>query len=324
MRKIPAILTVLGVAALSLTGCGSVGASACARPAAPTDGLTSQVEATGAMGTEPSVAISAPLHVDTASTWDAVEGEGTPITADDQLVVLDIALYDGTSGEKLVATSFDGDMSRVFAMQQWIETFPDLGELLECATEGSRVYVTLPPGGVEEQAAASLQLDATSSAVLVVDVGKVYLPRATGAAVFNDARNMPTVVRAPDGQPGIIVPDADPPTDIVVQTLVRGDGEKLKDGDGARIHYTGLPWERGASVLATSWGTSPVTAPVGAASLPGFQEALAGQTVGSQVLVVVPADQVTADSVPNAPSGKALVYVIDILGIDAPTTTATQ
>ncbi|MFT4229068.1 MAG: FKBP-type peptidyl-prolyl cis-trans isomerase [Microbacterium sp.] len=316
MRKIPALLAALGLAALSLTGCTSVGASSCTRSAAADAQLQSRVDVSGEVGSAPVVSFDTPMHLEQSSSWEVVAGEGTPIVADDQLVVLDVALYSGSTGDALVSTAFDGDMSRTFTLTQWITSFPDFGTLLHCATPGSRVVVALPPGGVEEQTATSLGLADDESTLVVVDVGKTYLARAAGTTVFNDAHGMPTVVRAPSGQPGIILPDTEPPGDITVQTLIRGEGAVLTDSDTARVHYTGMPWETGGTVFATTWGSAPESVSVSDPVLPGFAEALQGQTVGSQVLVVVPADEVPADA-SGVPTGTALVYVIDILGTDA-------
>lgn len=323
MRKIPALLTVLGLAALSLAGCASVGSVDCTRPAAADASLQSRVDVSGTAG-EPKVTLDTPMVLSKGSSWDLTEGKGTPITADDQLVVLDVALYDGTSGKRLIATPFDGDESRVFAMTQWTQTFPQFDKLLHCATPGSRVVVALPPKGITADAKTSLGLGADDSSVAVVDVKKVYLTRATGTAVFNDAHGMPTVVRAPSGQPGIIVPDADAPKQITVQTLIKGAGPALKESDSARVRYTGVPWQQNATVFDTNWDGDAVSVPVGTTPLPGFTQALKGATVGSQVLVVVPADKVAAGSASGAPTGKALVYVIDILGIDAASAAASQ
>jgi FKBP-type peptidyl-prolyl cis-trans isomerase len=55
------------------------------------------------------------------------------------------------------------------------------------------------------------------------------------------------------------------------------------------------------------------------AVVPGFAEALEGQTVGSQVMVVIPPDQGYGEEGQGAiPGGSTLVFVIDILGLDAP------
>ena len=51
--------------------------------------------------------------------------------------------------------------------------------------------------------------------------------------------------------------------------------------------------------------------------VPGFAAALEGQTVGSQILAVIPPDQAYGDAGQGAvPPGATLVFVIDILGLD--------
>lgn len=308
MRKFPALLTVLGLATLSLAGCATVGAPACTRPASADAPLQAQFDITGAPGSKPSVSFDTPFHVDDAATWETVEGTGTPITSEDQLVALDVALYDGATGAELVSTPFDGDLSRVFTITDWSATFPDFAALMDCAAGGSRVVLALPRDGLAPQTADALGMGVDDAVLAVVDVNKVFLARATGTTVFNDAHNLPTVVRAPSGQPGIIVPDAPAPTEIVVQTLVRGDGPALTAQDAVRVNYTSVPFEVAGDVRDTTWGSAPASVVVGADDTPGFTEALTGQTVGSQILLVVPAD--------DAGSDEAVVYVIDILGLD--------
>ncbi|HET8927162.1 MAG TPA: hypothetical protein VFN24_04960 [Microbacterium sp.] len=308
MRKFPALLTVLGLATLGLTGCMSVGAAGCTRPAPATPALQGQFDISGDLGSTPSVTFDTPFYVDEPQTWETIEGTGIPITSDNQLVALDVAVYDGSTGRSLVSTAFDGDPSRVFTIQDWTATFPDFGDLMTCAAEGSRVAMALPYDGLSEQTAQGLGMSEGDSVLVVADVTKAFLTRATGTTVFNNAHNLPTVVRAPSGQPGIIVPDAPAPDEIVVQTIIRGDGAVLTADDTVRVNYTGVPWQVDGDVLHTTWGDSPESVTVGTAQQPGFTDALTDQTVGSQVLLVVPADQSGSD--------KAAVYVIDILGTD--------
>jgi peptidylprolyl isomerase len=72
------------------------------------------------------------------------------------------------------------------------------------------------------------------------------------------------------------------------------------------VHYTSVSWAT-SSVSSSTWDSG--TPASGALDeLPeGFDEALAGATVGSQVVTVVPGDD-----------GAATVSVIDILGVDKP------
>lgn len=273
------------------------------------------VEVSGSGNAEPTVEVRTPFHVSRTATKVLERGDGTPIVAEDQLLALDITISGGDTGEQVIATPYSGDLSRVFALSEWTQGFPGLAEALQCATEGSRLVVGLAPDDLAEGAAQSLGLAEDESAVAVVDVRKVYLAKADGADQFNESHGLPTVVRAPDGRPGIIVPDATPPQDVVVQTLKRGDGPELTADDSARAHFTGVVWDTD-EVFDTTWDSQPRE--VSEQTLPAaVVEALRGQTVGSQVLVVVPPSEGFGEEQQGpVPGGSTLVYVVDLLGID--------
>jgi hypothetical protein len=317
VRKIPAALAVLALTAVGLVGCAASGGPACARPADPDPQTMDAITVTGDASAAPKVSVYTPFHTETTAFEDLATGDGTPITSDDQLVVLDVSLFSGTTGEPLVKTAYDGSDAAVFSVARWNETFPALGEALHCATPGTRVAVALPADGVAAEAAPSLGLTQGDSAILVVDVRKTYLAAADGADQYNDALGLPTVVRAPDGRPGIIVPDAAAPADLVAQTIKKGDGEVVTGDAPVRLAYTGVTWDQ-RDVFDTTWGDEPKSVTLDTMG-PGFAEAITGKTVGSQILVVIPPDQV-GDGSTSAPSGATLVYVVDILGIDAAAT----
>jgi peptidylprolyl isomerase len=315
VRKIPAALIVLGLVTLGLAGCSMPGSSDCSRPAASDSDVMKLIDVSGELGEEPDVDIRTPLKVSDLAYEDVITGDGTAITSENQLVVMDISLYNGTTGEPIIATAYDGDMSQVISPSA-LSNFPGLQESLECATEGSRVVAALSPDDLEPQVALNFQLDENDSVVAVMDLHKVYLAAADGQNQFNAGFGLPSVVRAPDGRPGLIIPDGAPPTDLVVQTLKKGDGEVVTGDEPVRVHYTGVVWGEN-DAFDTTWDGEAVSVDLDDAD-PGFVEALKGQTVGSQVLVVVPPDQAYGDESHGAiPAGSTLVYVIDILGIDA-------
>lgn len=314
MRKIPALLTVLGLAALSLAGCASVGTASCERPAPADAAVQSQVTVRGEEGSAPTVDIETPMHVAKQQTWETATGDGVVVTGSpSQLVRLDISLYSGADGTQVAGTGYQGDQAQPVPLSQWIQTFPDFADALACASEGSRVVVALPPKGVAEQAAASLGIPADTSLVAVVDVQKAFLTRATGSAVFNDAHGLPTVVRAADGRPGIIIPDGQAPTGVVAQTLIKGTGDVVADDATVRVNYTAVSWND-RTVNSTTWDTNPEAVTLSQSQIPDISKALAGQTVGSQVLLVVPASDEASGS--GSATASAVVYVFDILGID--------
>lgn len=316
MPRIPAYLAVLGLAAAGLTGCSLLpGADACPRPDASPPSVMDQITVTGSTDDAPDVELYTPFRVTSPAFEDLVVGDGTPITSDSQLVVMDISITSGETGDGLVETAYDGDLSAVSTVERWKTVVPGMAEALECATEGSRIVIALPPGGIEESTTASLELAEDESAVAVIDLRKVYLPKADGADQFVVGSGLPGVVRGPDGRPGIIVPDAAPPSDLVVQTLKKGDGPVVTGEAPVRVHYTGVTWDD-RTVFETTWDAEPQSVDL-ETMIPGFAEALEGQTVGSQVLIVIPPDQGYGDQAQGAiPPDSTLVFVVDILGID--------
>jgi FKBP-type peptidyl-prolyl cis-trans isomerase len=84
-----------------------------------------------------------------------------------------------------------------------------------------------------------------------------------------------------------------------------------------RVHYTGVTWDE-REVFDSSWDSEPASMTLDSV-VPGFAAALEGQTVGSQVLVVIPPEQGYGDQAQGAiPANSTLVFVIDILGLDEP------
>jgi hypothetical protein len=315
VRRFPASLAVLGLAAAGLAGCSLPGADPCPRPAESPAAVMDQITVSGATDEAPEVELYTPFRVTSPVFEDLVVGEGTPISSDSQLVVLDVSLTSGETGENLVETAYDGDLSTASSVTRWKEVLPGIEDALECATEGSRIVVALPPGGIEESTTAGLDMAEDESAVAVVDIRKVYLPKADGADQFNVGNGLPSVVRGPDGRPGIIVPDAAPPSDVVVQTLKKGDGAVVTGDAPVRVHYTGLTWDD-RTIFETTWDAEPKSIDL-ETMLPGFAEALEGQTVGSQVLIVIPPDEAYGDQAQGPiPADSTLVFVVDILGID--------
>ncbi len=81
------------------------------------------------------------------------------------------------------------------------------------------------------------------------------------------------------------------------------------------IHLQGIAWDA-TTTFASTWDNGAPGQATVSKLPPALASALEGQTVGSQVLVVVPADQTQPDQQAlRAPADKALVYVVDILGV---------
>ncbi len=91
----------------------------------------------------------------------------------------------------------------------------------------------------------------------------------------------------------------------------------VESGQDLTVHYTGVIYASGEQ-FDSSWDRGePSSFPIGVGGvIAGWDEGLVGQTVGSQVLLVIPPEQgYGADGNPDAGiSGTdTLVFVVDIL-----------
>lgn len=293
MRTSLAAFSALALTAIALTGCTpapSFDGESCDR--ASSSGLADAVEVTGELGA-PQVAVAAPLRTEGSAYADLIVGDGRTISAENQSAIISLAFVNGETGTVLGAPTITL-MDSVEAAKT-----PNLETALRCATEGSRVVFSLPTNDLDG-AAAQLGMGEDENVIMVADILSVPLAKAEGTNVFNTQRGLPSIVRAPDGRPGIIVPDSAAPTELVTETLIAGDGPVV--GDSTPLyHFTSLAWDT-RQVITTTWDAP---ASVGVDGLPdAVAEAIQGATVGSQVLIVIPGqDDLSAE-----------VYVVDVLG----------
>ncbi|BDZ38333.1 hypothetical protein GCM10025863_09470 [Microbacterium suwonense] len=263
------------------------------------------MNASGDIGS-PQVGLSAPVVTSKPIYDDLIVGDGPAVRESAQNVVGTVTLLNGETGQALQTAAV------VWSADTMSTQLGGDGEALLCATEGSRVAFAIPASDLPEGLADQAGLSADGSVVGSIDIQEVLLPRATGRDVFNDARGLPTVVRAADGRPGIIIPGSAAPAKTVVQTLIEGAGQKVGD-DVAMFNYTSVDWNS-RSMKSTSWDSRVVS---DATTLPeAVMTQVAKATVGSQLLVVVPDD--SGDSDDASDSRDATAYVVDVLGIVPP------
>jgi peptidylprolyl isomerase len=186
---------------------------------------------------------------------------------------------------------------------------------LDGVAGGSTVLVGIPPtDGMG--ADPSRGIGENDTLLMYAEIHDVSIPleRAEGEAV-EPADGLPTVELAEDGAPTITVPDTEPPTELVAQTLIKGSGPAIKDGQALAVHYAGAIWDSG-EVFGSTWESgTPATLTYPDDVIDGWAEGLAGQTVGSQVLLVIPPDKAYPEGTPDGAikAGDTIVFVVDIL-----------
>ncbi len=314
MRALIRSLLLLMVVGTSLAGCSMDGSSAAPGTVAPSVAFD-QIEVSGGADAEPEIALPSPLAVLTLQKRILTEGTG-PKAAPGQRVTIDYVGVNGTDGEPFDTTYGKHAISFILDSTYNLD---GLVNGLVGVPVGSRVLLAVPPDeayGLEGLPAAGI--GPTDTIVLVVDVRstKEPLTRAAGTAVTPRA-GLPGVKLAENGAPTITLPKGDPPTTLVVQPLIEGAGATVTRGQQITVRYTGIIWP-GGKQFDSSWEqATPPSFTIGAGRvIGGWDRGLVGQTVGSQILLVIPPDDgYGAEGNPDAgiKGTDTLVFVVDIL-----------
>jgi peptidylprolyl isomerase len=300
------LLVVLSSAAAALVGVPSSGAAA-----SPLVAVTVSTD----VSTKPTVTFHKPFAV--KKTTDEVVTPGTGATlAKSQTITFDYLLVDGRTGKEL-ETSYGKTPSSLTIDKS--KTLTQLVSSLTGQKVGSRLLVAIAPkDGVAKKLKTS-SVKKTDTLLFVIDVKTVRTPlaRATGEPVA-PVEGLPTVTLAADGKPTITVPaGAAAPTQLVSQTLIKGTGAAVAAGQTVTVHYTGVIWASGKQ-FDSSWDKGqPFDVVIGKGNvIAGWDEGLVGQTVGSQVLLVIPPDKgygTTGQESAGISGTDTLVFVVDIL-----------
>jgi peptidylprolyl isomerase len=304
-----------------IAGCGGGGDSPTTKGAsdAPLSackpGTVDGVTVTGAKGEAPKVDVDTPVSVEKTSCAILTEGSGDAAKEGDT-VIFNFVFVNGRTGKEYGSSYSVNEPASVVVQSPLLR---GVRQGLIGSKAGSRVVVAIAPddgyglqGGDPEN-----DLKADDTLIFVADVDQVRHPlsRAQGDTVAPVA-GLPTVSLGPNGKPTISVPKTDPPTELVIQPLIKGKGAAVTSGQTITVQYTGVLWATGQQ-FDSSWEKTPTNFQIGTgAVIAGWDKGLVGQTVGSQVLLIVPpGDGYGADGAPNAGiSGTdTLVFVVDIL-----------
>ena len=254
-----------------------------------------EVVVSGEPGVEPELEYPVPLVVESATVEVIWAGEG-PEVVEGEPVLVNYYAESGADGS-LVGETFSSEPKPYLLSAEALGT--EIFQALEGQTVGSRILHVVPP---EEGQA--------SSTVAVFDL----LPTRASGEVVPPRDGLPTVQVDEAGAPTISIPAQDPPDDLVVQPLLRGSGRQVEPGQVITVQYTGARWSDG-TVFDSSWGAGklPAPFPIGVGSvIEGWDTGLVEQTVGSQVLLVIPPDRGYGGT-DDELAGETLVFVVDIL-----------
>ena len=138
------------------------------------------------------------------------------------------------------------------------------------------------------------------------------LKKATGEKVAGVPADLPKVTLAKDGKPSIDMNGYKGADSLVSQDLIKGKGAVVKDTQSVMAHYTG--WLLDGTQFDSSWDRGQSSAFSLDSVIKGWKQGLAGHTVGSQVLLVVPPSLGYGNKdQEKIPANSTLVFVVDIL-----------
>jgi FKBP-type peptidyl-prolyl cis-trans isomerase len=318
-RRTQTALAGLAAGLVLLAGCSS-SKPAAAKPAAATSGAP----VADAIGVRPNIVVPAGQPDGKLGVKVKIPGEGAKIT-DGSSVVLQFTAKLWRDGSDL-GSSYDRGQHPVTEVEGAGQMLPGWEQGLKGQAAGSRVELTVPPAlafGAKGTTDGKITITGTDTIIFDLDIIGVYpSPQAdipAGPGVLNDP-SLPSVsTTVGKDDPKVTIPAGkQPPAGAVYKPVIVGKGPQVKPEQTLVVQYEGLLWRTGQifdssfskskSIFATQIGVGAV--------VPGWDEGLIGQTVGSRVLLVVPPDKgYGPQGQPSAgiQGTDTMVFVVDIL-----------
>lgn len=280
--------------------------------------LLTGITATGDLGEKPTISFHTPMTVEDGAHLVLQEGDGEKVQAGDRVCV-NVIVYNAEDGSA--------------ALDTW-----DLGQL-DCSLvvgdktdntrydiiKGQKLNSTIA-FGVQDSSSSSSSSSSSDSSSTASEETKSYiwvitlisksqdLTKASGEVVTDIPDDLPIITLLDEnGTPSIDMNGFNGTDELIVQPLIKGAGEEVSSTDTVVVNYTG--WLLDGSQFDSSWTRgSTFDASLAGGVIQGWTQGLSGQTVGSQVLLIIPPDLAYGDSEAGSiPAGSTLIFVVDIL-----------
>lgn len=326
MRKVLAILLPL---LLLLTACGGVttqdvsGNADTARSAGADTARSAgaaevfdTVKVSGGSDEEaPTVEFEAPLDITAVAAKTVAQGEGNEVEAGQQIRYQLVAL-NAEDGEVLGDTYSRGE-PQVLPVDDTLKGQDgELYEVLVGSKVGAQVAYTRPtPTPAEGQAAVPQQLIVLRIISSEQPPPEPEVLSPEDVKKLDDDGQLPTFTFAENGAPEVTIPDNEPSQDLVVKVLEEGDGEVLAETDTITANYAGWTYSNGEQFDSSFERGEPASFGLDQV-ITGWTKGLAGQKVGSKVLLVIPEPWAYPNARQGQPSG-TLVFYVEIVSKEA-------
>jgi peptidylprolyl isomerase len=147
---------------------------------------------------------------------------------------------------------------------------------------------------------------AGAAVLLAIVIGAVLIFGGGPAEVDNSDLATKPVIEAGEG---------DPPTEVVTEDIVEGEGPGAKEGDTLTVQYVGALFET-AEEFDASWDRGePFDVTLGQGQvIQGWEQGLIGMKAGGRREIIIPSElgYGSTGSPPTIPPDAALIFIVDL------------
>jgi peptidylprolyl isomerase len=122
-----------------------------------------------------------------------------------------------------------------------------------------------------------------------------------------------------DNKPAVPIPAEEPPTELVLEDVMEGEGLEATAGRNVRVHYVGVAWSNGEQFDA-SWDRGETFEfRLGAGQvIEGWDRGVQGMKVGGRRRLTIPPELGYGSRGAGGviKGGETLVFVVDLVGVD--------
>lgn len=317
------LLAILLPGLLLLTACG--GSTAEPEPTSQSAGDTAKFDTLKLTDNgdkkAPGVDFPKPFEVAEPTVKVVAEGTGDTVKAN-QIANISVLALNGADGSTLEDTfpsepeplELNDDLKTNSAVIYNAFVGAKVGSSIALAVPGQKSAPAASPSP-SAGATPTPSTPASPTQLLIIKVlsaadATPVLDKPQGETVTPPA-GLPTVTEK-DGKPEINVEGAAAPTALVSQDLIKGTGATVKETDTLTVNYVGVNLVGGTKFDSSFDRGEPASFGLNQV-IKGWTQGLAGKTVGSRVLLVIPKDLAYGDAGQGEAKGD-LVFVVDILG----------
>lgn len=120
-------------------------------------------------------------------------------------------------------------------------------------------------------------------------------------------------------KPDVVVPNGNPPVDLVIEDLIVGTGDEAQSGANVEVHYVGVSWSTQKEFDA-SWNRGDsFEFRLGAGQvIAGWDQGVAGMKVGGRRVLTIPPNMGYGAQGAGGviKGGETLIFVVDLLNVN--------